>query len=394
MAGKLRRLICFLLDNIIGMHSTSIDIECGDWMNRISMAFQASAIIDRDWYNALQEFSGYDNVIEYCIFSEKDERTYYDSNQISLSLDEIMQIRKTFRELSAITGASFAEVSNHVDAQIHVYSVSHYDENDGGSDVIGLTSWSSDWFDVTWRNDGSAKMTDGETSTLIHEIGHAVGLDHPNNNGYEEGWDNLISVMSYFDGGYSPTVYRALDIDALQSLYVTEPVESRVPAFYSGDNGTDNLKGTLRPDEIIGWNGNDTLVGVRGSDTILGGRGNDVVRGGNGRDVLTGGEGSDTIYGGFGLNTFRDAKDGSVDKIYLKSDQFAFNYIYGKAGNNSSGEKADKLENLDKIDEIYVQGADTDQLSFSTVSHANGLGSLDGIGIYVSGFRLCMSEVN
>ena len=38
------------------------------------------------------------------------------------------------------------------------------------------------------------------------------------------------------------------------------------------------------------------------------------------------------------------------------------------------------------IDEIYIQGATTSQLSFSSVNHINGLGALEGVGIYVSGF--------
>ena len=56
------------------------------------------------------------------------------------------------------------------------------------------------WYDVTWKNDGSSLMTDDETQTLVHEIGHIAGLDHPNGNGYESGCDQTISVMSYFEG--------------------------------------------------------------------------------------------------------------------------------------------------------------------------------------------------
>ena len=346
------------------------------------MSFSASALIDWDWHNALQDFSGNDNVVSYYIFKELGDGDGYDDDQVALSLTEISQIRLTFKQLSNITGTSFVETSDYESANVNVYSVSKYDDPTTG----GQASKEDGWYDVTWKNDGSSLMTDDETQTLVHEIGHIAGLDHPNDNGWESGWDQTLSTMSYFEGDFMPITYTELDIEALQMMFNTAPVASKVTDFYDGSGGADELKGTIRPDQIIGHGGGDDLRGVRGSDTMLGMQGDDIVRGGNGRDVLSGGAGSDEIYGGFGLNTFNDEKDGSVDEIYFKSDQFAYNYIYDKAGNNPSGAKADKIEKLDSIDEIYVQGVATNQLSFSSVNHTNGLGSLDGIGIYVSGY--------
>ena len=137
---------------------------------------------------------------------------------------------------------------------------------------------------------------------------------------------------------------------------------------------------------ISGSSGDDTLIGVRGKDSLSGGLGDDLVRAGNGRDVIDGGDGSDTMYGGFGLNTFEDADDGEIDQLFFKSDQHAYNWIYDKAGNSPTGQKADKIMELDPFDEIFVQGVQTEELDFQNVVHYSNLGeTLEGIGIYASG---------
>ena len=165
----------------------------------------------------------------------------------------------------------------------------------------------------------------------------------------------------------------------------------RVGVVFTGTDGDDNFHArsgdNFGPDTISGGGGNDDLIGYRGADRISGEAGNDVVRAGNGRDVLSGGDGRDTLYGGFGLNTFEDEMDGSTDFLYVKSDQWAENWLYGSAGNSPNGEKADKIELLDEGDRIFIQGVETSQLSYGFVDHNSNLGeTLSGIGIYSSGF--------
>ena len=170
---------------------------------------------------------------------------------------------------------------------------------------------------------------------------------------------------------------------------VSGPAE-RVGVVFTGTDGDDNFHAragdNFGPDTISGGGGNDDLVGYRGADRISGEAGNDVIRAGNGRDVLSGGDGWDTLYGGFGLNTFEDAMDGWNDTIFVKSDQWAENWLYGSAGNSPNGEKADKIELLDEYDQICIQGVETSQLSYGFVDHNSNLGeTLSGIGIYASG---------
>ena len=163
-----------------------------------------------------------------------------------------------------------------------------------------------------------------------------------------------------------------------------------VDCKFVGTGGSDVLQGysgdNYGIDLLDGGEGADQLKGFRGADFLNGGSGNDELRAGNGRDIITGGAGGDTMYGGFGLNTFEDEADGAVDSLYFKSDQWAENWIYGKAGNSPNGQKADKITELDSVDRIYVQGVATSQLSYGVVSHQSNLGeTLSGIGIYASG---------
>ncbi len=179
-----------------------------------------------------------------------------------------------------------------------------------------------------------------------------------------------------------------------QQIYYPQYQVSSTSHFENESTGTsidDSLKGKsgsdFQSDLFYGGDGDDELVGYRGADSLSGGNGNDTIRGGNGRDTLYGGSGVDTLYGGFGFNTFESQKDGSSDKLYLKSDHLAYNWIYEKAGNNDSGEKADRIYELDKSDQIIIQGATDDQIVVAAgASHTTPLGEqLYGVGIFVEG---------
>lgn len=112
----------------------------------------------------------------------------------------------------------------------------------------------------------------------------------------------------------------------------------------AGDDSYEGSSSIAQDDQFYGGDGNDALTGHRGSDSLFGENGDDILRAGNGKDEIFGGAGMDEMYGGFGRNTFGDARDGTVDSIFFKSDQFADNWVYGSAGNSPNGEKADIFE--------------------------------------------------
>lgn len=213
------------------------------------------------------------------------------------------------------------------------------------------------------------------TMTLIHELGHALGLKHP-----FEGTTRLTgvegtrqySIMSYTrytgaDGEpITPMLYDILAIQRLYGANMTTRIGDTVYKFgektplqciwdaggidtfdcsstVSGvtinlADGTfssvgvrtnsmkavgnvgiafgaiiENARGGYGHDRIDGNDVANTLHGRAGNDTLSGLAGNDVLDGGVGDDVLSGGIGNDTLDGGTGNDLFQA---GAGDDLY------------------------------------------------------------------------------
>lgn len=151
--------------------------------------------------------------------------------------------------------------------------------------------------------------------TLLHEIGHAIGLKHPGNYGADEegpflptSTDNTdTTVMSYYDGSviYASTL-GWLDVQAVQYLYgtdtsgtignVTWGADSN--ETFTGSSGVNYFLGYGGDDLFLLGDGDDGAMAGSGSDTLTGGAGNDLIYGNLGTDVISGGEGADSIFGG------------------------------------------------------------------------------------------------
>ncbi len=153
-------------------------------------------------------------------------------------------------------------------------------------------------------------------TTLLHEIGHAVGLKHPHEGSIRllEHRDNSNqTVMSYTEKEpYQPNL-REFDKEALHYLYGKS---TKVEAEYDDASGMLHVRGSKSAENLLaadfavdlragggddvarGSAGDDILSGQSGDDRLFGRDGGDALRGGDGADRLDGGGADDALFGG------------------------------------------------------------------------------------------------
>jgi hypothetical protein len=201
--------------------------------------------------------------------------------------------RSALAYISTLTGIQFTETVNGADAQIHLCNV-----NLQGSNVTGLCSWHSSYSYsgtqlVSYDADAYVYLDNAEWfaqnrnltpgtygyETLLHELGHALGLKHPFDDSIhlpplQDNTNNTL--MSYNDAGSAHSVYSQYDIAALNWLYGGDGlggalgINSTTGARYiTGTSGADILTGTAANDKLEGDGGNDMIDGGSGFDTAV-----------------------------------------------------------------------------------------------------------------------------
>lgn len=210
--------------------------------------------------------------------------------------------------------------------------------------------------------------------TLLHEVGHALGLKHPGNYGSFDNGPFLTSaqdtiertVMSYNDSAsvdatanppITPMVY---DIQAIQTLYGANRNynsgnnlyslngskqtltfwdgggrDTLSAAAYTGGGvnillkeGVDNMIKVGQSIAFIAIGANiENAVGSASNDTLVGDDNANEIFGGNGSDNIRGGGGNDTLYGGDGVAD----PDDSADTV---AGENGSDLIYGNTGDD------------------------------------------------------------
>jgi Ca2+-binding RTX toxin-like protein len=287
------------------------------------------------------------------------------------------------------------------------------------------------WFGTgQWNTDRSTiYLGDYDFVTILHEIGHALGLKHTfqTPHAIQPQFDNyLYSIMSYTASPWSahndnyasfyPTTPMYYDIAAMQALYGRNPNHNAGNTTYTFNDGStyfqtlDDAGGT----DTIVFNGThsckiDLRIGYSsqvgdavhfrssssrdsvwiGPGTVIeratGGEGNDVLNGNSSANILTGRGGADLLWGLAGNDTLVGGNGNDVlvgggghDVLYggLGADKFVFTSVLDSASGVSTRDIVrDFVHGADRIDLSAIDaksGVAGNQAFAFTGAHAFG----------------------
>ena len=171
-------------------------------------------------------------------------------------------IQKLFTDIDSLIDLDFIEQDTKNGSEIDIYSVissSTFTNNVIGQAITKKNSYGS-WWNIFWKNNDNRSETKNiHKYTLTHEIGHSLGLSHPNEDPYNKNWNSSDTIMSYNipESGYS-TSFSDADLNALISIWGREDDNGYISyeenydqySFYNLGEGNYSIKTNVGLEDI------------------------------------------------------------------------------------------------------------------------------------------------
>lgn len=312
--------MCLLCDQAAGRKFAAADHSVSS-IGLSRATIEPEYLIDQDSADFTRRITATDAVLDYYLHASGGSVRVSGGGfgaqtirSVSIEAADQQFFRQMIDRLDALIDLDFNEVFSASQADVDLYYDTEINLGGGGSgQTLGLATTSGSNWELFVNQPQVANDEAYRHYVLLHEFGHALGLEHPFEDddgdvlyGNTDPWTSAYpedTVMAYRSpsSGVWPDFYTQNDIQALQSFWGSESNQATDFADrLLGNDGDDEIHALEGDDRVEAGAGHDLIYGNQGADIILAGVGDDVVYGGQDADQIYGNEGDDRLYGNKG----------------------------------------------------------------------------------------------